>query len=425
MKSSKTNLLLMAALIAIQTVTHAKDENSDDKKQPRTWRQAAYDNRYGLAAGSAAVGLSALGYVYGGDFMTWFNSLSPADQAKAQDVIETSVEKDLQVIEEKQEVVAEKIDAKKHGVAQQKAIAKEEQAIAQVQQQVAQKQTWLQYFSNMRANDPALQKIQAGIDAKNTQYAAENSDERSSDIANSDRISDQEKTRYKHQYYENQMNQRNKTYYSKLKKYDKEVYYPELSKARNDLSRRDYISEEREKLENKLQNEVFAPIEPAGAGAGPVNRVLSGDFSEPTKAAQGAYQSIRDYFNPTTPAQELRALGDAHQPTETSKIDDNSNEEDDSWNTSVPTRGSMITNTPAGDPIAETSEIDTENDFWLNNNAPSTTAPMFSTASSDTDTSSQQSAAPNDVPKSTDDLITKSEAVRARYHKSKNQRNNA
>ncbi len=182
MKNSKTNLLLMATLIAIQTVAHAKDENRDDKKQPRTWRQAAYDNRYGLAAGSAAVGLGALGYVYGGDFMTWFNSLSSADQAKAQDVLEKSVEKDLQVIEEKQEVVAEKIDNKKHGVAQQKAIAKEEQAIAQVQQQVAQKQTWLQYFSNMRANDPALQKIQAGIDRQNAEHAAENSDYRSSDL---------------------------------------------------------------------------------------------------------------------------------------------------------------------------------------------------------------------------------------------------
>ncbi len=294
----------MAALIAIQTVAHAKDENHNDKKPARTWRQAAYDNRYGLAAGSAAVGLGALGYVYGGDFMTWYNSLSSADQAKAQDVIETSVEKDLQVIEEKQEVVAEKIDNKKHGVAQQKAIAKEEQAIAQVQQQVAQKQTWLQWignapqnYLNMRANDPALQQIQANIDRQNTEHAAENSDYRSSDIANSDRISDQEKAEYKKQYYRNQKNQRDKTYYSKLKKYDTEVYYPELSKARNDLSRRSDLVEEREKLENKLRNEIFAPIEPASAG--PVNRVLSGDFSDVTnsetyKNASAATQNLVD-----------------------------------------------------------------------------------------------------------------------------------
>lgn len=153
----------MTALLAVQTVAHAEDDKKLENKQPRTWQQAAYENRYGIAAGAAALSLGTLGYVYGGDFMTWFNKLSPVEQEQVQQKLKGSVDQDLENIQHQQKSVVE----------QEAIVAEQEQGITQAQQQVAEKQSWLQYILNMRKNDPALNKIQEEL--------ALNPEDRSSD----------------------------------------------------------------------------------------------------------------------------------------------------------------------------------------------------------------------------------------------------
>lgn len=142
MKKSKINLLLITALLAVQATTHTKDE---PKKEPRTWSQAAWDNRYGIAAGTAAVGIGALGYAYQNELMEIYSSMSPAKQEEMKSEVEKSIEQTEQVIEEKQEEIQKELDqvkkmnkSGKHSTAHNKHIAKKEEAIAEKQDEVAQ-----------------------------------------------------------------------------------------------------------------------------------------------------------------------------------------------------------------------------------------------------------------------------------------------
>ncbi len=185
MKNTKINLLLMTVLLAVQSIAHADNE---DKPEPRTWRQAAWDNRYNIAASSAAVGLATLGYLYGQNFITWFNQLSPAEQTNLLQNTQESINNDLQNIEQSEDELAEQItqledmnSAKKHNAAQQNKVAEQEAAIiekeetiSQARQDVAKKQSWLQLITNryfdMRANDPDLKRIQDEINANNAAY---------------------------------------------------------------------------------------------------------------------------------------------------------------------------------------------------------------------------------------------------------------
>ncbi len=335
MKNAKTNLLLMAALVAVQTGVHAKDkEEKSENKQPRTWRQAAYDNRYGIAAGSAAVGLGALGFVYGQDFMTWYNA-QPADiQAQAQDKIEKSVEIDLQNIAEKQEAVEHKTNAKKHSAAQEKEVAIAEKAIAKDLKDVAAKQSWLQAIMNapqsymaMRANDPALLQMQANIDADNAAYLAENPDYRSSDDFRSDR----ERAEYMREYQKSgeRLGSRN----------NKAQDNADFLRGRNAMNALPGAFDASNSSVRDVQNigsglriqESLAPkkyknsVRPAnnsssndfpsdskqGSGSGRVSHLLAGDYNDSIKDAasnaansvaqstKDAYNSVVNYFTPT------------------------------------------------------------------------------------------------------------------------------
>jgi len=184
MKNTKINMLLLAALVAVQTTVHAKDKEDKPAGKKRTYVQAAYDNRYNIALGSAAIGLGALGFVYGEDFMAWYNAQPVEVQAQAQVKIEESIEKDLQIAEEKQEMVAEKLDAKKHNAKDQKETAQELKEIAKIEEQVAQKQSWLQSIGDFLGSKNSARNnssIQEQIDADNAAYLAENPDYRSSD----------------------------------------------------------------------------------------------------------------------------------------------------------------------------------------------------------------------------------------------------
>ncbi|MDP3787881.1 MAG: hypothetical protein Q8Q60_01020 [Candidatus Chromulinivorax sp.] len=109
MKNSKKIMLI--ALLAMQTMTHTKDDQTTPEKSTdtssRTWQQAIYANRYNIFGSAAIAALIALGYTFQSDFATWFNQLPPEKQAQATKIVETSMQENLKKIEQKQEMIAE------------------------------------------------------------------------------------------------------------------------------------------------------------------------------------------------------------------------------------------------------------------------------------------------------------------------------
>ncbi len=175
---------MLTALLAIQATAHAKDE---PKKEPRTWGQAAWDNRYNIAGGAAVAGAGVAGYVFRNELMDIYNNMSPAQQEQVKADVQESINNDLQVIAEKQAVVAEQTaelkgmtEVKKHTAAEQKDIAQKEamvvqklQETAKIEKQINNKQGWWEWLTDpvRRANDPALKRIQAEINAHNNDWA--------------------------------------------------------------------------------------------------------------------------------------------------------------------------------------------------------------------------------------------------------------
>ncbi len=110
MKNSKK--LMLITLLAMQTMTYTKDDETTPEKptdkSSRTWQQAIYANRYNIFGSAAIAALIGLGYTFQSDFATWFNQLPPEKQAQATKIVETSMQENLQKIEQKQEMIAEK-----------------------------------------------------------------------------------------------------------------------------------------------------------------------------------------------------------------------------------------------------------------------------------------------------------------------------
>ncbi|MDP3788126.1 MAG: hypothetical protein Q8Q60_02265 [Candidatus Chromulinivorax sp.] len=281
MKNTKINILLMAALLAVQTSIYAK-KKQEEPADKRTWSEFAYNNRYNIALGSAAVGLGALGYVYGDDFMTWFNQLSPENKEKAQEVLKKSVDKDLQIIQQQQEVV----------VAQEVAVAQKEQKITNAQQQVAQRQSWLQSILNFvsgssETNDPEVIKLRENMAANEAKYLADNPNGRSSNDFRSDR-----------ERAEHMRNMNNTSQQLAFRRKQQKEYLPKLANALRQENEADFVN----LLDNSIQEKqaAYDQIEKDNAeskSGGYVSDLLAGKNESVNKAASKAGESLVDAAN--------------------------------------------------------------------------------------------------------------------------------
>lgn len=201
MKNTKFYGMLMLALLVVQSGVQAKQDDNKHPKKQRTWREAAYENRYNIAVGAgAAVALGALGWVYGDNIKDWYNSLSPEEQVKAQEIIQEDAKEKTEIIEEKVDKVEAMTEGNKHSAAHNKEVAKEQKEIMNLEKQVAQEEGFLTWAYNL----PGRIFFSPEIVEERSQYAAKVNAERAArdaedngDYRSSDMRTDSEREAYK------------------------------------------------------------------------------------------------------------------------------------------------------------------------------------------------------------------------------------